>query len=204
MASARALTPLLFLFLLLTFGIGGCAKKTTVVLLPDPGGTVGKVTVSSDVGSIDITKAQEATVVKGRQSTPTAPTILSDAEIQRDFSEALSSLPEPPQHFILYFEKDSPDLTAPSQKLIPDILTTASRRDSQDISVIGHTDTAGNPSYNLRLSQKRAGAVAQILIKEGIQDKFIKITSHGENNPLIPTADNVHEPKNRRVEVVVR
>jgi outer membrane protein OmpA-like peptidoglycan-associated protein len=160
--------------------------------------------VASDVASVDINKAQEATIIKGRQSAPTAPKMLSDAEITKNFSEALSSLPEPPNHFILYFEQDSERLTAQSQQVIADILATTSRRQSQDIGVIGHSDTAGNPSYNMRLSKQRARAVVQILTREGIQDKFIKITSHGENNPLIKTADNVHEPKNRRVEVVVR
>ncbi|TKB11858.1 OmpA family protein [Desulforhopalus sp. IMCC35007] len=205
MTSARSLTPVLFFVLFLcSCCLNGCAKQTTVVLLPDPGGKVGKVTVTSDVASIDITKAQEATVIKGRQSAPTAPKVLSEAEIARNFSEALSSLPEPPKHFNLYFEKDSDRLTAQSQQVIPDILAAASQRQSQDIGIIGHTDTAGDPSYNMRLSKQRANAVLQILIQEGIQDKFVKITSHGENNPLIKTADNVHEPKNRRVEVVVR
>ncbi len=72
------------------------------------------------------------------------------------------------------------------------------------ISVIGHTDTAGDNQYNLRLSQNRALAVRRLLIHKGIIPAHIKSTSHGEENPLIKTADNVHEQRNRRVEVVVR
>ncbi len=113
-------------------------------------------------------------------------------------------MPEPPVHFILYFKKDSNKLTSESLTLLPEVLITARERDSQDISVVGHTDTAGNPEYNLRLSNLRAQAIATILIDKGIKDSYIKTTSHGENNPLVPTKDNVHEPKNRRVEVVVR
>jgi outer membrane protein OmpA-like peptidoglycan-associated protein len=174
------------------------------VLLPDPSGKVGKVTVASDGGSVDITKAQEATVIKGRQSAPSQPTIISKKAIQKDFSEALNSLPEQPVHFILYFERDSNKLTAESKKVIPEVLATVTERDSQNISVIGHSDTAGNRDYNLRLSNLRALAIATILKDQGIKNSYIKTTSHGENNPLIPTKDNVHEPKNRRVEIVVR
>lgn len=192
-----------FLFVLI-LGMSGCARQTTVVLLPDPSGKVGKVNVASDGGSIDITHAQEATIVKGRQAAPSTPTILSDTVIQRDFSEALASLPEQPIHFILYFQKDSHKLTSASTKIIPEVLVTVQKRNSQNISVIGHTDTAGNPAYNLHLSTQRADAIAKILEGKGIKARFIKTTSHGENNPLIPTKDNVHEAKNRRVEIVVR
>ena len=193
-----------FIAAILTILLSGCAKQTTVVLLPDPSGKVGKVTVASDGGSVDITKAQEATVVKGRQSVPSTPTIISEKEIQKDFSEALQSLPEQPVHFILYFERDSNKLTSPSKKMTPEVLATVAKRDSQNISVIGHSDTAGNPQYNLRLSNLRAQAITTILRDEGVNKSYIKSTSHGENNPLVPTKDNVHEPKNRRVEVVVR
>lgn len=194
----------IFLLFVLIFCVSGCAKQTTVVLLPDSNGKVGQVNVASDAGSVDISRAQEATVVRGRQSAPSLPKILPDAVIQRDFSEALAGLPEQPVHFILYFQKDSNKLTSTSTKIIPEVLATVQKRNSQDISVIGHTDTAGNPAYNLRLSTQRAKSVAKILESKGIKAQFIKTTSHGENNPLIPTEDNVHEPKNRRVETVVR
>ena len=193
-----------FLLLVLIFCVSGCAKQTTVVLLPDPNGKVGHVIVASDVGSVNITHAQESTVVKGRQSSPSAPKILPDAIIRRDFSETLANLPEQPVHFILYFQQNSNRLTSTSTKIIPEVLTTAKKRNSQNISVIGHTDTAGDPTYNLRLSTQRAKTIAKILLDKGIEAQFIKTTSHGENNPLIPTKDNVHEPKNRRVEIVVR
>ena len=73
-----------------------------------------------------------------------------------------------------------------------------------DISVIGHTDTAGDKEYNFELSKRRAIAVKNLLVKQGVIKNFIKTTSHGEKNPLIKTGDNVIEPRNRRVEVIVR
>jgi outer membrane protein OmpA-like peptidoglycan-associated protein len=51
---------------------------------------------------------------------------------------------------------------------------------------------------------KRARAVASILLGEGVDPSVLDITSHGENNPLVPTGDQVPEPRNRRVEITVR
>ena len=197
-------STVIFFFLCLILLSSGCAQKTTIVLLPDPDGKVGHVTVSTDAGAIDITKAREATTASGRKSPPASPRILSQESIDADFSPVLSILPEQPVHFILYFKGGSTELTADSTKTLPKILESIAARNSQNISVIGHSDTAGDPRYNLQLSQKRASVISQVLVQEGVNATFIKSTSHGEKNPLVKTADNVHEPKNRRVEVVVR
>jgi outer membrane protein OmpA-like peptidoglycan-associated protein len=200
----RCTRVLLLTFLTLLFLSYGCAKKTTVVLLPDPDGGVGHVTVSTEAGSTDITKEREATVVKGRESLPTSPKILSEDAIKADFSQVLAILPGQPVHFILYFDRESTELIAESTKSLPEIVELIYSRNSQNISVIGHTDTAGNRRYNLQLSRDRAAAVKRVLIQKGVDSAYIKSTSHGEENPLIKTGNNVHEPRNRRVEVVVR
>jgi outer membrane protein OmpA-like peptidoglycan-associated protein len=195
----------LFVYLaLLTLITSGCAPTTTVVLLPDPDGKVGALTVSTEAGSVDIAKAGEATTVKSKKSLPSQPTIMPEEEINATFGEALASLPDPPVHFTLYFQSGSTALTNESADLLPRILQTANERESQSISVVGHTDTAGNRQYNLRLSTQRARSVSRLLIEKGIKESYIKSTSHGEENPLVKTADNVNEPRNRRVEVIVR
>jgi outer membrane protein OmpA-like peptidoglycan-associated protein len=88
--------------------------------------------------------------------------------------------------------------------MLTDILSTIQARQSEHISVVGHSDTLGDKAYNLSLSMRRAAAVKQRLVQEGIDEAHIDITSHGEENPLVKTADNVSNPKNRRVEVVIR
>lgn len=182
----------------------GCADKTTVVLLPDPSGKVGKVTVTSDGGTAEIDEALESTTISSRTASPSKPRILSQKTIDREFGQTLAFLPEQPEHFLLYFKMDSTQLTTSSMQTIDKILTTIKEKESVDISVVGHTDTAGNRDYNFRLSRQRATAVAELLGEKGVKKRLIKTTSHGENNPLIPTKDNVIEPKNRRVEVTVR
>ena len=72
------------------------------------------------------------------------------------------------------------------------------------IEVAGHADRSGTPQYNQRLSQRRADVVASELVKQGIAKEDISVTAFGETKPLVPTADGVREPQNRRVEIVLR
>jgi len=46
--------------------------------------------------------------------------------------------------------------------------------------------------------------VASILFGEGVDSSMLDISSHGKDNPLVPTGDQVSEPRNRRVEITVR
>jgi outer membrane protein OmpA-like peptidoglycan-associated protein len=117
---------------------------------------------------------------------------------------ALAALPKPPARIILYFEHDSINLTVESQALLQKMLESIRARAPVDISVVGHTDTVGTKGYNYDLSLKRAKAVASILRRVGIDPSILDITSHGKDNPLVPTRDQVPEPRNRRVEITVR
>jgi outer membrane protein OmpA-like peptidoglycan-associated protein len=107
-------------------------------------------------------------------------------------------------HFNLYFEADSTDLTAASRADLARILDAIRERASVDTSVTGHTDTAGEPKRNYELGLRRAMAVGALLAAAGVDPGLLDIGSHGEANLLVPTADGVAEPRNRRVEVTVR
>jgi len=172
--------------------------------LPDPDGQVGHITVANNAGTVDVTHSAEATVVADRESKPSTPEILTEDEIAAKFSRVLATLPEQPGHFILYFQTNSTELTAESQGIFPLILQMIKNRNSENISVIGHADTVGDREYNLVLSKNRAMAVSRILIQDGVPDAHMSTTSHGKENPLVKTGDNVSEPRNRRVEVVIR
>jgi outer membrane protein OmpA-like peptidoglycan-associated protein len=181
-----------------------CAPKNTVVLVPDPDGAVGQITVSNAGGSVDIDTANQYTVVKDQATAPDIPEKMDQAKIQNLFGKALAIQPPPPIHFILYFRTDSTDLRSDSVEVLPNIIAAIRERGSERISVVGHTDTSGGKEYNLKLSTRRAQAVRNRLVEMGIADTLIEVTSHGEENPLIKTGDNVRNAKNRRVEVVVR
>jgi outer membrane protein OmpA-like peptidoglycan-associated protein len=68
--------------------------------------------------------------------------------------------------------------------------------------IAGHTDTVGNASYNLKLSQARARAIAAWFRKRGVKMP-IAFEGFGETAPAVKTADNVDEPKNRRVDYIL-
>lgn len=175
-----------------------------VVLLADPDGKVGRVTVVNEGGSRTLETAGAATRVADARTPPTEPAPLTAAEVDALFGPALRARPAPPLHFTLYFENGSTELTADSRGDFPRVLAAIRERASADTSVVGHSDTAGDARRNLELSLSRAKAVAALLAAEGIDPATIEITSHGEANPLVPTGDNVSEPRNRRVEVTVR
>ena len=189
-------------FILLAFC--GCAKKTTVVLLSDPDGNIGHLTVANAGGTVDMKQHAEATVVTGRESRPGTPATMAEGQIAAQFSEVLALVPPQPVHFLLYFQTGSTDLTPESAAMLPQILQRIGSRKSQNISVIGHSDRAGNWDNNLRLSKERALAVSRLLMQAGVPEKQLAITSHGEENPVVKTADDVAEPRNRRVEVIVK
>jgi outer membrane protein OmpA-like peptidoglycan-associated protein len=180
------------------------APKTLLVLLPDAEGKVGRVTLSNEGGSRTLDQGGTATGAADARTAPTEPAPMSAAEISAVFGDALAAQPAPPLHFVLYFEQGSTELIPESRLAVPAVVTAVRERASVDTSVVGHSDTAGDAAKNLELSLRRAMAVAALLVAEGIAPGSLDITSHGEANLLVPTADNVAEPKNRRVEVTVR
>lgn len=194
----------IFVALIMIFSIGCAAKENLVVLAPDNSGKVGAIKFENEKGSAVLSEQGKAIIVKDRQSPPSNPVSISEADTKAIFGEALSAKPLAPLSFLLYFEFDSNNLTAESSRLVEDILKAISDRNSQDISIIGHSDSAGNSEYNFKLSMQRASLISDLLVKRGIKGEYIQVSSHGEGNPLVKTGDNVAEARNRRVEVVVR
>ncbi len=181
-----------------------CAPRNMFVLLPDADGTVGQITVANDQGSQILSQAYQATGMNRPDEAPRVPEQISPERVERLFGKALAAQPLPPKRFILYFEPGSTELTQASRDQLPEVQQTIAQRQSVDTSVVGHSDTVGDAAYNFSLSRERAQAIAQMLIDRGTDPDILDITSHGEGNLLVPTADNVAEPRNRRVEITVR
>jgi len=192
--------------------LAGCASsppkaaprtQDTIVLLPDASGKTGSIVVSGGGQEVRLSETNQAVVVR-EGSPPGKPFVMEEKELSAFAAPALKALPPPPKQFILYFEHNTAVLTGKSRALLATVMKTIKERQPVDISVVGHTDTVGDRDYNYRLSSKRARAVADLLVAQGVDRSILDITSHGKENPLIPTGDQVHEPRNRRVEVTVR
>ena len=180
-----------------------CAQKSVVLLLPDPGGHVGTVTVTNEKGAQTLTLAGTATRIESGKTAPEAPAALSAEEQEKLFGAALRALPPPPVRFLLYFTSDGVQLTPESQALLPKVLATTRERMPLDVSVVGHASAIGDEKYNVELSHRRAVTVRDLLVKVGVPREAFEVTSHGSRNPLV-ISSNPNEPKNRRVEVTVR
>jgi outer membrane protein OmpA-like peptidoglycan-associated protein len=178
--------------------------QTLTVLLPDSdGNTVGRATVSNASGRANLETARDSTLVSA--SEPPAPVaVLSESEIRRIFQDALSALPLPPQRFTLYFRFESNELTDESRAMLPEIRKAITERPVPDLVVVGHTDTTGTRAANFALGRTRALMVRALLVAAGLDPAVIDVTSHGESEPLVQTADGTPEPRNRRVEISVR
>jgi len=179
-------------------------EKNLFVLVPDPDGTTGKIAVSNQGGTQILDKPGYVAEVKDVKTQPAPPRPMDQKEIARLFGAALSAQPAPPVTYILYFKTGAADLTEESAKTLPEIFATIAERKSSDISVVGHSDTVGAKQKNQEISYNRAQRVKDILVSMGLAPRSISTESHGEDNPLIKTADEVAEPRNRRVEVTVR
>ena len=109
---------------------------------------------------------------------------------------------EGPGRYLVTFGLDQATLTEQDRRVIAQAAEGYRRGGSPQVSVTGHTDTSGSAAYNLELSQQRAAVVARAHARGDSRDHIVTL-GRGEEALLVPTADGVREPRNRRVEIVV-
>jgi len=117
---------------------------------------------------------------------------------------APAAAPHVARTYLVFFDWDRADLTDRARQIIAEAAQNSTRMQTTRIEVAGHADRSGSPQYNQRLSQRRADAVAAELGRLGVARSAMVIQAFGESRPLVPTADGVREPQNRRVEIVLR
>jgi OmpA-OmpF porin, OOP family len=186
-----------------TLLLAACSTtKTLVVLLPEENGADGAVTVGEETRAAVLDVPLNAATVDARGNIDT--TALTQEEVQRIFGEALAAQPPKPLSFTLYFDIASTEVTPESQPILEALFAEVAKRPAVEVQVTGHTDRVGTDDTNDRLSLERAQAVLDILIQRGLKTSFIRAVGRGEREPLIATPDEQPEPRNRRVEVIVR
>jgi len=104
--------------------------------------------------------------------------------------------------YLVFFDFDRSDLTPEATGIVKQAAANAGPAKATEIDVTGHTDTMGSDAYNMRLSRRRAESVAAQLENDGIPASEIAIFAKGKRDLLVPTADGVREPQNRRVQIV--
>jgi outer membrane protein OmpA-like peptidoglycan-associated protein len=114
--------------------------------------------------------------------------------------------PPPParqiQTFVVYFPFDRSTLTPDAQAVVQQA-AQAAQQGPASITVVGHTDTSGSVAYNLRLSERRAKAVADALVGLGVAQSSVDVSWVGKTDLAVPTPDGVKEPLNRRATITL-
>ena len=105
--------------------------------------------------------------------------------------------------FLVFFDWSKADLTDRARQIIGEAASARGAGVTR-IEVNGFTDRSGPADYNMQLSIRRANAVAAELVRRGVPRNEIVTRGFGEENNLVPTADGVREPQNRRVEIILR
>jgi outer membrane protein OmpA-like peptidoglycan-associated protein len=108
-----------------------------------------------------------------------------------------------PRNFSVFFDFDKSEITADAQRVLVEAANSAKSGAYTRVTATGHTDTMGTPRYNMALSIRRANAVRDALVREGIPSSAIVVIGRGETQLLVPTPDQTREPRNRRVEIVI-
>jgi outer membrane protein OmpA-like peptidoglycan-associated protein len=92
-----------------------------------------------------------------------------------------------------------PDATIALAKLAGILLIM----DDLNLRIEGHTDSTGSPSFNLRLSQRRADAVFDLLSSQGIRSSRIRTVGYGVERPVADNSSAEGRSRNRRVEIII-
>ena len=176
---------------------------SSVVLLPDADGKAGSVIVQTEGNR------QTVSTAYGRASVNKSGTIhlASDdaALVSQRYASTLAARPPAPMSFTVFFEFGSAVEIAPVfQPTLEKLRAVIGSYPAAEITVIGHTDRVGSLESNDALSLQRAETVLKLIEQAGIRATVLEVAGRGEREPLVPTADEVEEAQNRRVEINLR
>jgi outer membrane protein OmpA-like peptidoglycan-associated protein len=135
-------------------------------------------------------------------------TVMLGLELKFGTPTVAAPPPPPPAtqapSFMVFFDWDRSNLSAQALNTIKQAAAGYKAKGSARITATGHTDKSGPEDYNMALSLRRANTVKDALVREGVPATVISVIGRGESMPLVPTADGVREPQNRRVEIVIQ
>lgn len=186
-------------FLLL---LSACAPATRITLLPQASGAPSAVVVSTSQGAQVL--AQPYAVAEVSRAGGIGLETTTAEAVRERHPQLIALQPPAAQRFVLQFEPGSALLTPASQAQLPEVIARAQARAGGEIVITGHTDRQGSLDANDRLSLERAQAVRTLLIERGFAPERIEAVGRGEREPVVPTEDEVVEPRNRRADVLVR
>ena len=156
------------------------------------GGTVRGAAIGAGIGAIagDILDRQEADLRRDLDN--------SDVDITNTGDRLIVTMPNN-----ILFATDSYTVRADLQRDLRTVASNLLAYPNSTIQVIGHTDNEGEASYNQTLSERRANAVADVLMAEGVPFGRIDAIGRGESQPVPSNLTPEGRAQNRRVEIVI-
>lgn len=190
------------LFILLV-ALSLCSCSTSRVVLLENTKQHNTIIVSTPSGELILDQVNTYTDIS-KTSAPTKVKAISAEELEQTYGTFIATAPKGPITFLLYFEPGGTILTSKSKTLLSEINKAIKERIPCGVNIIGHADRTGSKQYNIGLSLNRARSVQRWLVDQSLDISNIIVESYGEEDPLILTGDGVPEPRNRRVEVLIR
>jgi len=156
---------------------------------------------NADRAAQEATVAEEQAARMGRRSTSAR-----RAELERELAELKSQ--DTDRGLVLtlgdvQFSQNQAELTSSAMRRLDVLVLLLKDQPRRTIYIEGHTDSSGTESYNLELSQRRADAVRDFLIDNGISANRIVARGYGEADPVASNDTMSGRRENRRVEVIV-
>lgn len=103
----------------------------------------------------------------------------------------------------IFFDTNSDVLKKESFAELNQLIELLNKNPQRKIEVGGHTDDVGDDASNLSLSQRRAEAVKDYLVKNGVAETRVQAKGYGETQPQVPNDSDINRAKNRRTEFLV-
>ncbi|MEL7177250.1 MAG: OmpA family protein [Pseudomonadota bacterium] len=123
----------------------------------------------------------------------------NDVQIVNTGNELILTMPQD-----ILFAVDSATLRPDLQSDLRALATNLNNYPNSTVDIIGHTDSDGDASYNLRLSERRAQSVRNVLINSGVDGFRLRAIGMGEDDPVTDNFSEASKAQNRRVEIIIR
>ncbi len=131
------------------------------------------------------------------------------AELQRDFADGRIQIINNGDHLLvrmpndILFDVDSSFVNAALQSDLRVLAASLQKYPGSTIEVVGHTDSDGSAEHNYALSNRRADAVAGVLIDSGVGSARINAFGVGEDDPVASNLTEEGKAQNRRVDIKI-
>jgi outer membrane protein OmpA-like peptidoglycan-associated protein len=198
MSRPTRLLPLMVLAVL-----GGCSSVPTdrIILLPQPDGRPSALEVTAGTQTLRLDKPYATAELRDGRLTPATTT---PEAVRAAYGALLAQQPSRPRGFTVQFEPNGNRLAAGADAVLAEMRAALATLPAAEVVITGHTDRVGTLEANDRLSLARAEAVRDILAAAGVPRAAMTVAGRGEREPVVATADEVAEARNRRVEIKIR